>query len=29
VYVDLVQIEALPAAQRDRYDVAELLEGGL
>jgi Fe-S-cluster-containing dehydrogenase component len=29
VYVDLVQIEALPVAQRDRYDVADLLEGGL
>jgi Fe-S-cluster-containing dehydrogenase component len=29
VYVDLVQIEVLPAAQKDRYDVAELLEGAL
>jgi Fe-S-cluster-containing dehydrogenase component len=29
IYVDLVQIEALPAAQKDRYDVADLLEGVL
>jgi hypothetical protein len=29
IYVDLVQIEGLPSAQKDRYDVADLLEGVL
>ena len=29
ILVDLVQIEGLPSAQKDRYDVADLLEGVL
>jgi Fe-S-cluster-containing dehydrogenase component len=29
IHVDLVQIQGLPVAQKDRYDVADLLEGVL
>jgi Fe-S-cluster-containing dehydrogenase component len=29
IHVDLVQIQGLPSAQKDRYDVADLLEGVL